>query len=62
MFPKVSKSFHPHNHNPKEKGCTIDYNGLCKFLKPGDRYRDMRGVEYYIAEDGSQRRADKEKK
>lgn len=27
----------------------------------GERYRDMRGV-YYIAEDGSLRRADKEKK
>lgn len=61
-FSKDEPRFHPHNHNPREKGCTIDFRDRCKFLKPGERFRDQSGRLYRVAEDGSLRREDKENK
>lgn len=56
MLPKDEKPFHPHSHDPQERGCTLDFRGKCKFLRPGDNYTDMSGRKYYVAEDGSLRR------
>ena len=50
------KENHPHHRDLKEKGTTIDYNGRCAFLKPGDTYTDLSGRKYRVAEDGSLRR------
>lgn len=56
------KKFHPHNHDPHLKGCTLDMGRKCKFLRPGDTYTDPRGRRYYVAEDGSLRRIKGERK
>jgi hypothetical protein len=56
MLPRDEKPFHPHRHDPHLKGCTLDFRGKCKFLRPGDNYTDMSGRKYRVAEDGSLRR------
>jgi len=61
MMTKDEPKFHPHNHDPHLKGCTIDFRGRCAFLKPGEKFKGQNGRLYYVAEDGSLRRADKEK-
>ncbi len=50
------KRFHPHNHDPKIKGTTLDFRGRCQFLEHGSTYKDFSGREYFVAEDGSLRR------
>lgn len=62
MLPTNEKKFHPHSHDPREKGCTIDIGRRCKFLRPGDTYTDPRGRKYYVAEDGNLRRIKEERK
>jgi len=61
MLPKDEKPFHPHRHDPREKGCTLDFRGKCKFLRPGDNYTDPNGRKYYVAEDGSLRKIKEER-
>lgn len=56
MQTKKTTPFHPHDHDRKVRGCTIDYQGKSLFLRPGDNYTDFRGRRYTVAEDGSLRR------
>lgn len=59
MLPKKKEPFHPHSHDPHEKGCTLDFRDKCTFLAPGEVYTDLRGRKYVVAEDGSLRRVKK---
>lgn len=61
MLPSRKEPFHPHSHDPKIKGCALDMGRWSKFLRPGDTYTDPSGRKYYVAEDGSLRRVEKDK-
>jgi len=40
----------------KEKGCVLSFKNRSIFIKSGDRYKDLGGKLYLVAEDGSLRR------